>query len=228
MLPDKLKKIFCFFQKNEGLSLVEVLVAVSLSSIVMIIVYSANRTVIFSIKNLSGVVDFYQQINLAQRRIDSDINSLLYDSNNKSINLIGEINTGISSGSKITFVTINSNDFFVRKDLDSPTYDSDVKQISYYLKTDPQFPDVNFLIRKETILYNKDNDEITNSSEESVILTNVKNLKFEYSLRSSWQDKWDSSQTRRFPKSVKTVITLMDFQNREHVFEFISNLEMIK
>lgn len=232
MLHDKLKifkNIFLkIFSNRDGLSLVEVLVAVSLSTIVMIIIYSANRTVIFSIKNLTGVVDFYQQLNMTYLKIDSDVSSILYNSTNNNLYIKSEDNPGTASGNMLSFITSKNSDFYIRKNIKNQVYECDIKEISYYLKEDPSFPDVHFLIRKESILYNQNNNELKNSYQESILLTNVIDIKFEFSIRSRWEKKWDSTQTKRFPKAIKTIIIVKDYQGNEKTYSFISNLELIK
>lgn len=223
----QIKKIF---KRNEAFSLVELIVAMAVSSIIMIMIYSSYRAVYFSVNKITKVADFDREMNLAYRRLDIDLSCMMYNVRKKQFYLKGDTEDGLVSNSTISFVTINQNNYMIKKDIDSPAYESDLKEVSYYLKKDPQFPEVSFLVRKEYILYNGYNTEIEESKNyetESVILKNVMDIKFEY-FDDKWQDDWDSKEINRFPKSVKTTIKIKDYDSKEQIYEFISKIKMVK
>jgi prepilin-type N-terminal cleavage/methylation domain-containing protein len=67
-----LKRIF----NRNGFTLIEILVAITLSSIIIFMIYAVHTSVIKSIHKLTGVADFYENLNLSIRKIDRDISCL--------------------------------------------------------------------------------------------------------------------------------------------------------
>ncbi|MBN1501173.1 MAG: prepilin-type N-terminal cleavage/methylation domain-containing protein [Spirochaetes bacterium] len=225
-IKNRFRELLYSLSGNGGFSMVELIVAVALSSIIMIMIYSSNSIILNSIKNYSKVSEFYREYNLAYYRIDKDISSVFFNTGNENLVFKGSSDDGVRSNSEISFVTVAKNDLYMNYSSDELTMDSDVKLVEYYLKKDPSFPDLNFLIRKEFILYNEisedfEEQKVKNFSEESILLKNVKDLKFEF-YSGRMEKNWDLSVLKRLPQTVKTTIIINDYSGGEHTFSFIS------
>lgn len=223
---DRFKKyISQIFYNNKGFSLIEILVAVSISSILIIMIYTTQRSIMFSIRKMTGVADFYENVNLALRRIDKDISSTLYNRKNKKLFFIGENDFTDFNNGKIHFVTINYNSFNTLGNSKKSFQSSDIKEVSYFLEQDPAYPEVYLLMRREAIQYDDKHDQ---GGVSNIILENVVDINFEFLNRSSYDKSWDSKKHRRFPKIVKTTLTVKNYQNKEEQFTFMSRLNMVK
>ncbi len=214
-------------KSSNGFSLLEILVATTVSSLILLLVYTAHRSIMLSINDLTGIADFYEHVNLAVNRIDKDISSTYYDRYNKKLIFVGENDYSGKSNGRIDFVCVDYNEFSVRGKLDKPNPVSDVREMGYFLKRD-DIPDdkgnyLYNLVRREQIHYD---DEPQSGGEESIILENIVDIKFEFRIRNRWTDKWDSRKYRKFPSAVKTNLKVRNYRGNDEEFVFISYINM--
>lgn len=209
--------------KNAGFTLIEVLVAVAISSIIILLIYSVHSSIITSIYRLTGVAEFYENVNLAIEKIDRDIACLHFDKKNKKVNFIGESNYDTPYNGKFNFITIDYNDFLVRGTMDSPHPMSDVKEVGYFLEPMDAVPDLFNLMRREEIHYDEEPEE---GGDSDILLENVVDLKFEFKSTFSrdWSNSVDSKQTYRIPSAVKTTLIVKDYNKNDQTFVFITLL----
>ncbi|MFW6366354.1 MAG: PulJ/GspJ family protein, partial [Spirochaetota bacterium] len=71
--------------QQSGFSLLEVLVAATVSSIILMMIYTAHRSIMFSVRDMAGIAEFYENVNLASRRIDRDLQCTLTVDDNKRL-----------------------------------------------------------------------------------------------------------------------------------------------
>ena len=210
---------------QEGFTLVEVLVATAVSSVILLMIYSAHRSIMTAIRDLTGVADFYENINLARYRIDRDLSCCFFNKYNKKLCFIGENNYGDFRNGKIDFVTVDHNDFLMSVNVNRELHRSDIHEVGYFLKRDPATQDLYYLMRREDSHYD---DDPLHGGTESVLLENVKDIKFEFSLLNNWTDKWDSRQFNKFPRAVKTTITMKNYRGNEEQMVIVSFIELVK
>lgn len=211
--------------RYDGFSLIEMLVAIAVSSIILLMLYSSYHTVISATRELSNIASFYEQVNLAIHHIDHDISCAYVNRLNKDIFFIGENNTSAPYKGRLNFVTINHRDFFISLEPSKEIRSSDINEIGYYLKSYHDKPELFMLIKREQPTY--DNEPESGGSE-SVILDNVIDVKFEFRLRNTWVDSWDSRKYIKFPSAVKTTLKIKNYRGEEEDFIFISYLYMSK
>ena len=218
MLLNKLK-ILKIIVSREGFTLIEIMVAIALSSIIIIMLYAAHSAVIKSIHKLTGVADFYENINLAIRKIDRDISCLYYNRRNKKLCFIGESNYETPYNGKFNFVTIDHNEFLMLADIKSPCPKDDVKEVGYFLEPMEEVPGLFYLMRREENNYD---DEPESGGETNILLENVVDLKFEFKSRLSrdWSKKVNSRETYRIPSLVKVTLTVRDYNEKDEPFIF--------
>lgn len=212
---------------TDGFSLLEILVATAVSSIILLLVYTAHRSIMISINDMTGIADFYEHVNLAVNRLNEDISSAFYDRYNKKLSFIGENDYSGMSNGKINFVCVDHNEFFVKGKLNIPYPVSDIKEIGYYLvRQDVPDEKGNYLYnlaRREEKHYD---DDPLSGGEESIMLENLEDIKFEFRIRNRWTDKWDSRKYRKFPAAVKTTMKIRNYRGNTEEFVFVSFINM--
>jgi len=207
---------------NEGFSLLEIIVALALASIILTLTSAAYKSILTTIIDFSGHAEFYENINLALAKIDKDLSNVYYNRDNKNIFFIGNQE---EENSKINFVTINHKNFNILGNMNLANPKSDIGEIGYFLEDDPEASEVKLLMRREERHYDENPEE---GGENNLLLENVVSLKFEYKEGNSWNSFWDSTNTHRFPKAVKTTLIIKNYNGHEETFSFISYLNMSK
>ncbi len=203
-----------------GFTLIELMVAVTIASLIMVMAYTSYRTVIQSIARLTDREAFYESVNNAYTFIDRDLSNAYFRSENLKLCMIGDIE---DRNSVLNFVTVMHNEFSYQGDLKKPYPVSDIREVGYYLKGDRAKFGRYLLIRREEMHYDEDPEK---GGEENVILTGVKGIKFEFKEGNDWTDRWDSRQDVKFPPAVRTTITVIDYEDRENTFVFLSSINM--
>ncbi|MCU0848174.1 MAG: type II secretion system protein GspJ [Spirochaetes bacterium] len=194
-------------------------VGVAVSSIMLLMLYTSYRTTLSIVKRVSGYAEFYENINLAIKKIDSDISNCYF----KKEGTAHFISTTGDGNSKLNFVTINHKDISMKGDLKRPNPDCDIKEVGYYLIKDKDYQDINLLIKREQSNYDKDPE---GGGEQNIILENVVSLKFNFKQNNDWVDKWDSRQNNLYPEAVKTTLIVKNYEGIVDKYIFISNVNL--
>jgi type II secretion system protein J len=202
---------------NGGFTLIEILVATALASIILVMAYASYKSIFDSIKRSTGRADFYENVNLALMKIDQDISNVYYNRANKNITFICESNRG---NSRLDFVTVNHTDFLIAGKRNTPVHMSDIKEVGYFLRESKKAIDLFHLIKREKINYW--DEAPLEGGAEHVLLPNVVSLKFEFNKGNDWVEEWDSRQNNMFPRSVKTTLVVKNYQAQDEKFEFVS------
>ncbi len=202
---------------DAGFTLIEIMVATALASIILVMAYASYRSIFDSIKRSTGRAEFYENVNLALMKIDQDISNAYFTRSNKNITLVSEIEAG---NSRIDFVTVNHNDFLFAGKRNTPVHMSDIKKVSYLLIEAKNTMGLFHLIKKEKVNYWEE-DPLPGGIEH-VLLPNVVSLTFEFHKGNDWADDWDSRQNNMFPRAIKTTLVVKNYQAQEEKFEFVS------
>lgn len=204
---------------DRGFSLLEVIIATAVSSVILLMVYSAHRSIMAAIYDLTGVADFYENVGLAVQRIDKDISYIFHSRFNNRVQFIGSNDFGDRSNGRIQFV---SSEYAEQVLLASPKAQypkSDIREVGYYLRQDREKPGLYNLMRREENHYDEDPET---GGDESVLLENVVDIKFDFRQQNEWTDKWDTREHRRFPQAVKTTLKVKNYRGVDEDFIFLS------
>lgn len=205
-----------------GFTLIEIMVATAIASIILVMAYASYRSIFDSIKRSTGRSEFYENVNLALMKIDQDISNAYYTRGNKNITFISENNRG---NSRLDFVAVNHNDILMAGKKNTPVRMSDVREVGYFLIEAKNTIDLFRLVKREKVNYWE--EEPMTGGTENVLLPNVVSLKFEFNKGGNdWVDDWDSRQNNMFPKAVKTTLVVKNYQAQEEKFEFITLLNI--
>ncbi|HOP62697.1 MAG TPA: type II secretion system protein GspJ [Spirochaetota bacterium] len=200
---------------NSGFTLIEMLVAAAVSSIILIMVYTAYSSVIKSIKYGSTASDYYERLNFALRRIDTDISNLYWNKDLKDLCIVCTEKTGSSI---LNFITAEYRNSKLIYNLKNQVPVSDVHEVGYYLRQ-KSGSDSFELIRRSSIGYD---DSPLEGGVEEILLKNVRSLNFEFKYRNDWVREWDSRETKKIPKLVKTTLIVNDLSRGTEKYEFLS------
>lgn len=191
------------------------LVAATVSSVILLMIYTAYSSIIKSVNYGKLFSSYYENLNFALRRINTDISNLYWKSEEKNLNFIC---ISASGSSIINFVTAEHKDFKMINNLKDQVPVSDVHEVGYYLKKNSERDSFD-LIRRCSIGYDDIPEE---GGSEEVLLKNVKSLKFEFKYRNDWSPQWDSRETKRIPALVKTTIEVYNPSEKTDTYEFLS------
>lgn len=208
-----------FLKKNDGFTLIEMLVATAVSSVILVMVYTAYASIIRSVNQGKIASQYYEELNLILRRIDSDLLNTYWNETAKNISFISEIE---GNSSRLNFVTgeYKNNRMILSVKDNFPS--SDIHEVGYYLKRDNK-TGKNNLIRRSEIHY--DSSPLDGGIEE-VIFRNVESIRFDFKYRSDWIDTWDTREKKRLPSGIKTTLVVIDPYNNKDTYEFFTICNM--
>ena len=204
-----------FMSDSRGFTLIEMLVATAVSSIILLMIYTAYSSVIRSINYAKSASAYYEELNFALKRIDGDIANLYWKSDIKNLNFISAEEAGSSI---LNFVTAEHRDYRLVYNLKEQVPVSDVHEVGYYLKKDTGSETFNLIRRSDT---GYDEAPVSGGTEE-VLLKDVSSLKFEFKYRNDWSRTWDSREVKRIPAVVKTTVLLLNPSKNKETYEFLT------
>jgi len=206
--------------QQAGFTLIEVLVASVIASIIIMMVYTAYRSIMISIRDMTGYSEFYENVNLAVSRINRDISNTYF---NRKSRKIAFVSTADEERSSLNFVTVDYHDYSISGELTRANPQCGIRETGYFIIEDPEVPAVYLLMRREQMLY--DDDPLSGGIED-ILLENVTGLKFEFRKQNDWSAEWDSRSTGRFPPAVRTTLKVKNYRGKEETFVFVTCLSM--
>ncbi len=208
---------------DAGFTLIEILVASAIASIILMIAYSSYQSIVRSIKRATGHAEFYENVNMALSKIDLDVSNSYFTRTNKKLTFVCE---EVGGNSRLGFVTISHNDYIFSGNLTKPCPVSDIKEVAYELKRDRTTQGLYSLVKVEKLHYGEDPSLPKSGGTENIILPNVVSLKFSFQRGKEWYDTWDSRQINMIPRAVRTLLIVKNYQEKDEKFEFISIVNM--
>lgn len=198
---------------TSGFTLIEMLVATAVSSIILLMVYSSYSSVIKSINQGKIISQYYENINTVLRRIDTDLQNVYWKDTAKNINFVSSVE---GNSSRLNFITVENKPDRIILAVNENFPSSDIHEVGYYLKKNIKSGQMS-LIRRSEVHY--DNSPFDGGTED-IILDNVESIKFDFKYRSDWTDSWDTRDKKRLPSGIRTTLILFDPYNKKDTFEF--------
>jgi len=179
-------------RNNGGFTLIEVLVAITLLSLVLTAVYGVFTTLSTTQKRLQGDSEAYHQARIIFDRLAREIRTCYLDTGNeRSTFSSGEDNLGQPYLEFCSTSALTSGD--------TP---GGVTQVRYELETDLG-QTVGVLYRRAQPLYIT--EEIGRRQKMS---SQIKTIVWRFYDGSEWQDDWDSSMSDSLPQTVEMQLTI--------------------
>ncbi len=196
-------------EKESAFTLVELVVAVSLASIIIFITVTLfnQASTVFSESDACNEV--YQNARSAFDIVKRDISGSTLNANFELFksfdNIVSTDYPGISAK--------GSNDILTLLSSTPNNADKPVALVTYYLTTD------NVLKKAEITLDNTLNTNMSGFDPDTVTGSelgfNIETLQFRYlDLDGTWNDSWDSTTKRYLPDAIEVTMTISDMRNR--------------
>jgi prepilin-type N-terminal cleavage/methylation domain-containing protein len=205
---------------SRGFTLVEMLVAVALLSIIVTVIYGAFHTMGRVIRRSERSKDAYQLARLIMSRMRQDLSCAHFPPNSKDFVFRGEDMGGYDTDADaLTFVT--AGHVISRRDFP----EGDMAEVSYYIDED----NPGLLVRREDV---SPDDELETGGVLDILGKNVVGLNFTYldgteeparragrdevsvetalEEESAWKDEWDSAETPYLPRAVKVDLSVLN------------------
>ncbi|MBI4509990.1 MAG: prepilin-type N-terminal cleavage/methylation domain-containing protein [Deltaproteobacteria bacterium] len=203
-----------------GFTVIEVLVAVAILSLMLIIGWGTTSETIKARKHYEKIQDRYREVRVAMSRLARDL-SMAFLSQNEDRNQL-EPRTffvGESSGDadSARFTTLSHTPLF------ADANESDQAVVSYYVASSRDDRSISHLYRRESRrLANEKPDTLPGEAE--VIFTGVVKFKLSYwnAQDREWEDTWSTQSTGgslpKPPDRVKISLTFLDERGKEVTF----------
>ena len=201
------KKIFkfqwCYLITEKGFTLIEVLLAIFIGSIVLTVLYSSFFQIIKAKDVAEGELDLYHEARVIFSKMTEDFQSA-YPRGEVFKNSVIPNWTffrGIKDGdnSRVTLTSLSRRP-------SANSIDSDQAEISYYLEPLPQ-SDLFYLIREENPRIGTDSGGIKYPISESLVRFNLRYMT-DNDSEDSFVDEFNSDQTGSLPKVVEVTLIL--------------------
>ena len=198
--------------RSRGLTLLEVLVAISILALIGSLIYGAFDGMSRSRKGIERIDDRYHQGRNAVARIAREVQSA-FISRHVAPN-------ALLSGRKTAFMGNRDRlDFtsFAHRKTFKDAHESDQSEIGYYIDRDIDSAHYNLLRRESKYI----DDKVEQGGSVSVLAEDVESITFEYQhpLTFEWSDSWDTSQAAGqpdlLPLAVKITLVLNGGINNE-------------
>jgi len=208
-----------FPRSNSGFTLLELLVATAVSSLILVMVYSAYSSIIRSVDQANVYSAHYESVILTLRQIDNDISNIYWKKSRKDLFFKSSIEGG---SSRFSFITARSRDkkVVVSQHRQSPY--PDLVRVEYRLEEDNKTKEVNLL--RNVYLFTIKEEELPVKNE--ILIRGIKDIKFLFNQRSDWTDKWDSVEVNKIPSYVKTEINIKSPEHGLDEYSFISEIHL--
>ena len=210
-----------------GFTLMEVLIAVSIVSIIGTLVYGSFARTFEARDLVNRVQERYHSVRLALERMSLEINmAFVYDCRERN-SLMGDPKLRsmftVEQEGKVDRMQFTS---FSHLRLHRDSHESDQNLLTYYGEDDPQEPSRTNLMRREKLRFDGEPDE---GGEAQVMCENIEGLDLEAwdDVKGEWVEEWDCQQIERLntmPKMIKITLTVKDEAGKELPFTTIARV----
>ena len=200
-----------------GFTLMEVMVAVAITSLMGTIVAMAFQTGFRAKEVVEGEAEHYRMVRVALNRMSREIGSAFVsdrydpkryrDQNDRPTNFIGEKD-------RLLFTT------FAHQRLYTDSKESDQAVVEYFVETSTEKGAKGRQDLKRRVNPNVGGEKMERGGTTDVLFEGVKKLEFEYwdSERKQWDDEWDTRRTERksfLPTRVRMTVVALDENGKE-------------
>jgi general secretion pathway protein J len=224
------------------MTLIEVMIALAIFSVISIFTISSTDMGLRIKSKITKQNDTYQTLRTILRYLDRDISLAFHafsDTKTGEMSrtqavaanplLAAYIPASFFKGTKDRLFFTSSSHQRMYKD----TGETDTCKISYYIEQNPDDPEINDLIKRESTFID---DKIEESGARYVLASGVESISFKYyspkgiTEDGTWADVWDSTQGERmntFPLAVEVTVVLASPENKEKKLKVVEKIKLI-
>ncbi|QQR89520.1 MAG: prepilin-type N-terminal cleavage/methylation domain-containing protein [Myxococcales bacterium] len=193
-----------------GMTLIEVLIAIGILSIVSTLVWQGFSQTTRNKKRIENSIDHYHEMSLSLERMVRDLSMAFVSAQinpSPSLQTIQTIFVGDDRGDRdrIDFTSFSHQRLFAN------AHESDINELSYFLAADPDNPRKKVLARREQ---RRPDDHPREGGESMILMRDVIEFNLEYldPLSHEWVREWDTMQAtgqlNRLPSQVKITLAI--------------------
>ena len=205
-----------FFKDDNGFTFLELMIAVTLSSMLLLMTYMAQNRIIKVITSMTGQAESNNKLTISTSTIQDDFCSM-YKSLRVDLNpIVSDTTEGNNKKSEsiLSFYVIDVPQVFPAASGTLCDNASDIKFVNYAIKL---INDKNCLVRQ--IKEITDSESVIKS--EIVLFENIDKVKCQFYANKSWVDKWDSNEKRAYPSAIKMELAYKDEKNKNATYSFL-------
>ncbi|MBA7605892.1 hypothetical protein ES703_13027 [subsurface metagenome] len=184
---------------SKGFTLVEILIAVTIVSLILTIIYGSYASSIDTMNYTRKKMDAFSMVRLTLSRMNDEITSSFFSEDSEDVMFAGE-------EGKIDFISSSHERIFK----DSKEYD--LVEIGYFTEPDEEGASGSeslSLWRRED---GTPDDDVLEGGEKENLIEGLEGLEFKYYDGEEWRDEWDSKEGEGLPQAVKVTLK---FANKE-------------
>jgi len=229
--------LFLVYKKN-GITVIEVLVAIGLISVISLISVRSSIQGFNTNKRVLDNTDYYHLLRTTFRQIDYDISLAMHSYSDTDYGEFIRLST-----LKDSFYEYKEESFFIgdkdrlnftsssNKRMYKDSKESDIVEVFYYVDTDEKDIRINNLFKKKAIYIN---EKMNQNIKPNILLKNVENIEFKYLYKqefnneAKWYDRWNSLEgetKNKFPYGVKIKLKIKHPVKKT---EFVEYTKLVK
>jgi general secretion pathway protein J len=192
--------------RERGLTLLEVMIAVAVLTLISVLIYGAFSTINRGKMNASQLAERYRLARMSMNRISRELSEAYLSAHLAATPALNVRNTAfIGTSRRVDF------NAFAHRRIVKDSHESDQCEISYFVGPDPKKATQSDLARREQIIID---DLPGKGGVSSILIDDVDsfNLKYLDPLTGLWTDTWDSTsaagQLGRMPLQVQIKIVM--------------------
>lgn len=193
-------------RREQGFTLIEILVAISIGAILLTTIYGVFGSVSGARDRLEAIGEEYHQARVLYDRLASEIRSGYFNTASKQTRLVAGNNT-----QGYPFLEFSTT-------LSTPLFGGRPGGISLVRYEQLEMEREIRLYRNEWPLLNAEP-----SHEPQLLITGLKSFALRYYDGANWQDDWDSRQMGKLPEMIELTI---EVEVEEEVHSFLSTIEL--
>ncbi|MCG8555114.1 MAG: prepilin-type N-terminal cleavage/methylation domain-containing protein [Proteobacteria bacterium] len=193
-----------------GMTLIEVMVALTILAIVSSLVYGGFAQTAFNKRRVEDQLDRYHEARMAVERMARELSMAfvsIHNSPNPALRVVQTafVGGGNADGSRIDFTS------FSHQRLQRDVHESDQNELSYFVTAHPQDSSRKVLARREQA---RIDDDPRKGGQSQILVDGVLDFELSYldSQTGQWLKSWDSiqpaMQPNRLPLQVKILLTI--------------------
>lgn len=197
-------------RRSQGMSLIEVMVAMAIFAVVAGLLYGAFAQTARNKERIERQLDREHEIRAGIERMAQELSNA-YASAHKNVNTALRPNiTGLIAKQEGSNTRVNFTSFSHRR-LYRNAHESDQNELGYYITQDPERAGEEVLARREQ---RRIDDDLEKGGQIQILIANVKSFELSFldPLTNEWNTTWDTTQVamqpNRLPAQAKILVTV--------------------